>query len=71
MDPYNTGMVEFSDFSQLGCQIVFANFLKSQVDFKIHNKDEEFLFEANMVLYNHSIHQAMDKIVQNLDETED
>ena len=71
LDPHNKGMVEFGDFAHLGGQIVFSNFLKSQVDFKIRNKDEEFLFEANMVLYNHPIHKVLDKIVQRLNQTEE
>jgi hypothetical protein len=71
LDPNSTGMVEFENFSGIGSWIVFASFLKSQVDLKLRGKDEEFLFEANMVLFNHKIHGIMDELVNRLKNTED
>jgi hypothetical protein len=41
------------------------------VEIKIRNKDEEFLIEAIMILYNHEIHEIARNIVTNLDELEE
>ena len=56
-------MVHYEDFTAIGSEIVFGYFLKSQVENKIHNKDEEFLIEAILILYNHEIHDITKNIV--------
>ena len=63
LDKNNTGMVHYEDFTAIGSEIVFGYFLKSQVENKIHNKDEEFLIEAILILYNHEIHDITKNIV--------
>ena len=71
LDIDNTGMVEYANFCDVGSWIVFGYFLKSQVENKIRNKDEEFLIEAIMILYNHEIHDILKNIVARLNEIED
>jgi hypothetical protein len=71
LDIHNTGMVEYKHFTDVGSWIVFGYFLKSQVENKIRNKDEEFLIEAIMILYNHEIHEICRNLVKRLDEIED
>jgi hypothetical protein len=66
LDPLNNGLVEYKRFATIGSQIIFGFFLKNQVDIKIKNKDEEFLTEAIMILYNHEIHEISHKWVKQM-----
>lgn len=71
LDIDNNGLVEYKNFAEVGSWIVFGYFLKGQVEIKIRNKDEEFLIEAIMILYNHEIHEIARNIVTNLIELEE
>lgn len=71
LDTDNTGMVEYSNFTNIGSDIIFAYFMKNQVENKIRNKDEEFLIEAIMILYTHEIHENCQKIIARLLEDEE
>jgi len=63
--------VEYKNFAEVGSWLVFGYFLKSQVELKIRNKDEEFLIEAIMILYNHEIHEIAKNIVNTLIENDE
>lgn len=63
---FNYFQVEYKRFATIGSQIIFGFFLKNQVDIKIKNKDEEFLTEAIMILYNHEIHEIAHKWVKQM-----
>ena len=63
--------MEYKNFAEVGSWLVFGYFLKSQVELKIRNKDEEFLIEAIMILYNHEIHEIAKNIVNTLIENDE
>lgn len=55
-DKNKNGMIEYEEWVPIGAEIIYGWWLKGQTVQHLHVKEEEFLFEAIMILYNDEIH---------------
>lgn len=61
-DSNNNGMIEYSEWIGVGAEIVFGFWLRTKTEEHLNVKQEEFLFEAVMILFGDEIHEKAREI---------
>lgn len=72
-DINKNGVIEYDEWIPIGAEIIYGWWLKNQTEQHLRIKEEEFLFEAIMILYNDEIHMISNSIAlecKKLDEDE-
>lgn len=65
------GIVDYEQFVKVGCEFIFGWFLKNEVDVMTEIKEEEFLIEAVMVVYNDAMMDKMKEVVEKCQEKDE
>ena len=65
------GIVDYKQFVQVGCEFIFGWFLKNEVDIMTEIKEEEFLIEAVMVIYNDVLMEKMQEVGEKCKEKDE
>lgn len=61
-DVNNNGMIEYSEWVRVGAELVFGFWLRNKTEEHLNVKEEEFLFEAVMILFGDEIHEKAREI---------